>query len=173
MPWPLWWINSRLIIYLMSFSYWMVNSVRKRSEPGVTMDMILSEQVLSEHSLGEWINQPIAKVLHSSSKTGQAFSFMWLRLLPITLDMNEPWVFPLVVLCSFEVYAWINYSILWRTFKDCHIYETIFLAPSFPVRLSSQKSLSVWSRGASACSSLKQGFSSQPEIEIGSWQWEH
>ena len=31
----------------------MVNSVRKRSEPSVMMDMILSEQVLSEHSLGE------------------------------------------------------------------------------------------------------------------------
>ena len=172
-PWPLWCINSRLIIYLMSFSYWMVNSVRKRSEPGVMMDMILSEQVLSEHSLSEWINQPIAKVLHSSSMTGQAFSFMWLCLLPVSIDTNEPLVFPLVLLSSFEVYAWINYSILWRTFKDCRIYETVFPAPSFPVRFSSQESLSVWSRAASACSSLKWGFSSQPEIEIGLWQWEH
>lgn len=76
------------------------------------MDMILSEQVLSEHSLSESINQPIAKMLHSSRKTGQAFSFMWLHLLPVTIDMNETLVFPLIFLSSFEVYAWINYSIL-------------------------------------------------------------
>ena len=67
----------------------MVNSVRKSSEPDVMKDMILSEQVLSEHSLSEPINQPIAKMLHSSHKTGQAFSFMWLHLLPVTIDMNE------------------------------------------------------------------------------------
>ena len=40
------------------------------------MDMILSEQVLSEHSLSESINQSIAKMLHSSQDWTALFIYV-------------------------------------------------------------------------------------------------
>lgn len=117
------WIVYLFDVFLLC---WMVNSVREMSEPSVMIDMQLSKQVLNEHSLSEWINQPVAKMLPFSSMTAQAFSFTWLCLLPVTIDMNKTSAFPLLFLSSFEVYTLINCSILWGIFRGCHIRETIF-----------------------------------------------
>ena len=63
----------------------------------------------------------------------------------------------LVICCLFK---WFLYSSL---FIELWWYSDVHYSPHN----------SGWSRMASACSGLEQGFGSQPEIDVESWQWKH